>query len=83
MISVRYFGLTASYSGTDKDLLEFDKPVTVKEITDIIFQKRGYRFSSFVWTVLLNGRALSADCWIKTSIEKNSELTILPHLSGG
>jgi sulfur carrier protein ThiS len=82
-VAVSYLGPTASFSGTTSDALEFDRPVTVKDIIDIIAHLHGYRFDGRAWAVLINGRGIPTQRWETTCVTEDSQVTILPLLSGG
>lgn len=82
-VVVRYLGPASSFSNTARDVLEFDRPVSLRQVIEAIAARCNYSFTQPAWALLLNGRGVTNENWAGTIIEADAEITILPHLSGG
>lgn len=82
-LTVRYLGPAASFSGIAYEVLEFKGIVSVEEVMETIAARRNYQFKPSAWTVLVNGRGVPGQDWSRTLLKEDTELTVLPLLSGG
>lgn len=82
-ITVSYLGPAASFAGSTATVLEFEVPVTVKELMDAVAKLHGYRFDSTAWAVLIDGKGVPPPKWETWRIEEDCRVTVLPMLSGG
>ncbi|OIQ11083.1 hypothetical protein MTCOM_21610 [Moorella thermoacetica] len=82
-VAVRYLGPASSFSNTAGDVLEFDRPVSLQRVLDTIAARCNYRFTPPAWALLLDGRGVANENWGSILIKADTEITILPHLSGG
>ena len=92
-VTVKFFTTLREIVGKPQEQIELSETVTVKELLQRLGEKYGENFTRYVYDekgrvrghlhFLINGKSITTRQGLKTKLEENDTLAILPPVGGG
>ncbi|KAI7902083.1 molybdopterin converting factor, subunit 1 [Cokeromyces recurvatus] len=84
-VTVLYFAALKDITGKETEEIEVLKTISLKELSDILISKYGTKFEELLSISMyaVNMEYIEKDKEVTTHIHQNSEIAIIPPVSGG